>query len=140
MPSAIRFRMRRPASIKATLADPVKRGAYLATIGHCMECHSAWSRGISDFTSGLGRGGRPFPPREGTPEGTPPSIAANISSDPTAGIGAWSDQEIARAITQGISPDGRALEPPMAFSFYAGLKDGDLAAIIVYLRTVPPLQ
>jgi mono/diheme cytochrome c family protein len=126
--------------IKATLADPVKRGAYLATIGHCMECHSAWSRGISDFTSGLGRGGRPFPPREGTPEGTPPSIAANITSDPTAGIGAWTDQEIARAITQGVSRNGRALKPPMAFGFYAGLKDGDLAAIIAYLRTVPPLQ
>jgi len=27
-----------------------------------------------------------------------------------------------------------------AFGFYAGLKDGDLAAIIAYLRTVPPLQ
>src|SRR3984893_7957948 len=68
------------------------------------------------------------PAARGMPEGTPPSIAANITSHPTAGIGAWSDQEIARAITQGISPDGRALEPPMAFSFYAGLKDGDLAA------------
>ena len=64
------------------------------------------------------------------PEGTPPSIAANITSHPTAGIGAWSDQEIARAITQGILRDGRALKPPMAFRFYAGLKDGDLAAII----------
>jgi hypothetical protein len=91
-------------------------------------------------STGLGRGGRPFPPREGTPGGTPPSIAANITSHPTAGIGAWTDQEIARAITQGVSRDGRALKPPMAFSFYAGLKDGDLAAIIAYLRTVPPLQ
>lgn len=125
---------------EATFADPVKRGGYLATIGHCMECHSAWSRGVSDFTTGLGRGGRPFPPREGTPEGTPPSIAANITSHPTAGIGAWTDPEIARAITQGISRDGRALKPPMAFSFYADLKNADLAAIIAYLRTVPPLQ
>jgi mono/diheme cytochrome c family protein len=125
---------------EATFADPVKRGAYLTTIGHCMECHSAWSRGVSDFTTGLGRGGRPFPPREGTAEGTPPGIAANITSHPTAGIGAWSDQEIGRAITQGISRDGRALKPPMAFSFYAVLKDADLAAIIAYLRTVPPLQ
>ena len=125
---------------EATFADPVKRGGYLATIGHCMECHSAWSRGVLDFTTGLGRGGRLFPPREGTPEGTPPSIAANITSHPTAGIGAWTDPEIARAITQGISRDGRALKPPMAFSFYADLKNADLAAIIAYLRTVPPLQ
>jgi mono/diheme cytochrome c family protein len=50
---------------KTMFADPVRRGAYLVTIGHCMECHSAWSRGVSDFAHGLGRGGRAFPPREG---------------------------------------------------------------------------
>jgi mono/diheme cytochrome c family protein len=125
---------------KLMLTDPVRRGAYLVTIGHCMECHSAWSRGVSDFKNGLGRGGRVFPAREGSPEGTPPSVAANITSDPAAGIGAWSDAEIARAITHGIARDGRPLKPPMAYSFYAGLKDTDLADIIAYLRTVPPLQ
>jgi mono/diheme cytochrome c family protein len=125
---------------KAMLADPVRHGAYLVTIGHCMECHSAWSRGISDFRGGLGHGGRAFPPREGSPEGTPPSIAANITSDPAAGIGAWSDQDIARAITQGVARDGRPLKPPMAYAFYARLKEADLADIIAYLRTVPPLQ
>src|SRR5260370_3815880 len=106
---------------KAMFTDPVRHGAYLVTIGHCMECHSAWSRGVSDFKNGLGRGGRAFPPREGSPDGTPPSIAANITSDPTAGIGAWSDAEIRRAIRQGISREGRELKPPMAFGYYAGL-------------------
>ncbi len=66
--------------------------------------------------------------------------AANITSDRTAGIGSWTDQEIARAITQGVSRDGRALKPPMAFSYYARLKPSDLSDIIAYLRTVPPLQ
>jgi mono/diheme cytochrome c family protein len=121
-------------------ADPVRRGAYLVTIGHCMECHTAWSRGVSDFRNGLGRGGRTFPPREGSPAGTPDSIAANITSDPTAGIGAWSDAEIGRAIAQGIARDGRALKPPMAYAYYAGLTPADLADIVAYLRTVPPLQ
>jgi mono/diheme cytochrome c family protein len=125
---------------KASFADPVRRGAYLATIGHCMECHSAWSRGVSDFRNGLGRGGRAFPAREGSPAGIPDSIAANITSDPAAGIGGWSETEIGRAITHGIGRDGRALKPPMAYDYYAGLKDGDLADIIAYLRTVPPLQ
>lgn len=120
----------------AMFADPVRRGAYLATIGHCMECHSAWSRGSSDFRNGLGRGGRVFPPREGAPAGT----AANITSDPAAGIGAWTDREIGRAITQGVARDGRTLKPPMAYAYYAGLKAADLADIIAYLRTVPPLQ
>ena len=31
---------------KTNFADPVRRGAYLATIGHCMECHTTWSRGV----------------------------------------------------------------------------------------------
>jgi mono/diheme cytochrome c family protein len=125
---------------KTMFADPVRRGAYLATIGHCMECHSARSRGVSAYTNGLGGGGRTFPPRPGSPEGTPDSVAANITSHPTAGIGAWSDQEIGRAITHGVARDGRTLKPPMAYSFYAGLKQADLADIIAYLRTVPPLQ
>ena len=125
---------------KAMFADPARRGAYLVTIGHCMECHSAWSRGVSDFKGGLGRGGRAFPPPEGSPDGTPAGVAANITSDPAAGIGAWSEQEIGRAITQGIARDGRTLKPPMAYHYYAGLKATDLADIIAYLRTVPALQ
>jgi hypothetical protein len=68
------------------------------------------------------------------------SIAANITSDPTAGIGGWTDREIARAVTDGIGRDGRKLGPPMAYGFYAGLKQADLADIIAWLRTVPPLQ
>lgn len=125
---------------KTMFKDPVKRGAYLVTIGHCMECHSAWSRGVSDFKTGLGRGGRVFPPREGSPEGTPGTTAGNITSDRAAGIGAWTDQDIAHAITHGVASDGRMLKPPMAYAFYAGLKPADLADIIAYLHTVPPLQ
>jgi mono/diheme cytochrome c family protein len=125
---------------KAMFGDRVRRGAYLVTIGHCMECHSAWSRGVSDFKNGLGRGGRAFPARAGSPDGTPGSIAANITSDPVAGLGAWTDQEIGRAITRGIARDKRTLKPPMAYDFYAGLRQSDLADIIAYLRTVPPLQ
>ncbi len=125
---------------KGMFADPVKRGAYLATIGHCMECHSAWSRGVSDFGNGLGRGGRVFPAGEGAPKGTPAAVAANITSDPAAGIGAWTDREIGRAITRGIARDGRKLGPPMAYDYYAGLKEADLADIIAYLRTVPARQ
>jgi mono/diheme cytochrome c family protein len=124
---------------KARFADPAARGAYLVTIGHCMECHSAWSRGVSDFKTGLGRGGRVFPPREGSPEGTPGSIAPNITSHPTAGIGSWSDAEIIRAVTLGTGRDGRPLKPPMAYGYYAAIKSADLADIVAYLRTVPPL-
>jgi mono/diheme cytochrome c family protein len=120
---------------KAMLTDAAGRGAYLATIGHCMECHAAWSRGVSDFKTGFGRGGRVFPGPDGTPV-----TAANITSDAKAGLGAWTDAEIARAVAHGISRNGRALKPPMAYDYYAGLKETDLADIIAFLRTVPPLQ
>jgi mono/diheme cytochrome c family protein len=125
---------------KTMFTDPVRRGAYLATIGHCMECHSTWSRGVSDFKTGLGGGGRAFPPPPGAPAGLPDSIAPNITSDPKSGIGGWSDQEIGKAITKGIGRDGHPLKPPMAYDFYAGLKPADVAAIVAYLRTVPPLK
>jgi len=51
-----------------------------------------------------------------------------------------SDAEIKRAITQGISRDGRRLQPPMAFAYYAKLKPSDLDALVAYLRTLPPLE
>ncbi|HXL13860.1 MAG TPA: c-type cytochrome [Bradyrhizobium sp.] len=124
---------------KATLVDPVRRGAYLVTIGHCMECHATRTQGVSDYKNGLGHGGRVFPLREEDPNGSK-SVAANITSDPTVGIGAWTDQDIRRAVTQGIARDGHALKPPMAFAYYAALKEVDLADIIAYLRTLPPLQ
>ena len=123
----------------AMMADPAKHGAYLATIGHCMECHAAWSRGVQDYRSGLGKGGRAFPLREGVPD-SPTSIAANITSHPTSGLGGWSDAEIGRAIAQGIGRNGHALKPPMAYGFYAALKEKDLKDLIAYLRAVPPLE
>jgi len=124
------------------LKDPVKRGAYLATIGHCMECHSTWKRGVSDYKVGFGKGGRQFGPWlvQGVQAGWKGSTARNITAHRTKGIGAWTDAEIKRAITQGVSRDGRKLGPPMAFAWYANLKDDDLNALVAWLRTVPPQE
>ncbi|MGC2080430.1 MAG: cytochrome c [Xanthobacteraceae bacterium] len=126
----------------ASFSEPATHGKYLVTIGHCMECHAAWSRGVSDFNNGLGHGGRPFGPAlvQGFGPDWQGAIASNITSDPTVGIGSWTDDEIKRAITKGIARDGHPLKPPMAYSFYAGLTDGDVRDIVAYLRTLPPLQ
>src|SRR4029077_4199864 len=82
------------------LSDAVRHGAYLVTIGHCMECHSAWTSGVSNYVGGLGHGGRPFGPKliHGFAAGWEGAVAPNITSDPNAGIGAWTDEEIVRAI------------------------------------------
>jgi mono/diheme cytochrome c family protein len=119
---------------KSDVSDPVRRGTYLVTIGHCMECHSTFSAGVSDYKDGLGHGGRKF--GSAIVKGLPDTVVPNITADPVAGIGAWSDAEIARAIRQGVARDGHRLNPPMAYPFYAGLSDADTADIIAYLRTL----
>jgi mono/diheme cytochrome c family protein len=123
------------------MGDPVYRGRYLVTIGHCLECHSPMDKGVFDYGR-LGAGGRVFNAEvvQGFPSNWTGSRAANITSHPTAGIGAWTDDEIKRAITQGISRDGRKLQPPMGISYYAKLSSSDLSAIVAYLRTLKPLE
>ena len=116
---------------ESAMKDPVKKGFYLATIGHCMECHTPMKDGHRDFKNGLGTGGEKF---EG-PFGV--SVSRNITSHKTNGIGAWSDDEIKRAITQGVRKDGSRLKPPMGFQWYATMTPDDLNAIVAYVRTIP---
>lgn len=125
----------------AKMSDPVYRGRYLVTIAHCMECHSPQEKGVFDY-SRLGAGGRTFSAQlaQGFPADWLSSKAANITSHPTAGLGRWTDDQIKRAISQGISRDGRKLQPPMGFAYYAKLSPSDLDAIVAYLRTLPPLE
>jgi mono/diheme cytochrome c family protein len=119
---------------EADMKDPVKRGFYLVTIGHCMECHTKTPDGKIDFQSSLGKGGEPFKGPWGV------SIARNITSHKEKGIGAWTDAQIKAAITKGVRPDGTQLKPPMGFGMYATMNDADLSAIVAYLRTVPPRE
>lgn len=114
--------------------DPVAYGAYLAEIGHCMECHTPRDdQGHLDLER-MGAGGQVFPGPWGE------SASPNITPHPKVGIGEWSDAEIKRAITQGISRNGQKLQPPMAFAYYAGITDADMEALIAWLRTVPPAE
>jgi mono/diheme cytochrome c family protein len=126
---------------EADLNDTVRRGAYLATIGHCLECHTPMDKGALLLDSALGAGGRPFLPSfvKGLPARWTGAVSRNLTSHRELGLGAWSDAEIKRAITQGIGRDGRRLAEPMAFAWYAGIRADDLDAIVAYLRTLPPL-
>jgi len=112
------------------LSDKVKKGFYLATIAHCMECHTPMGPRGRDFASKLGTGGFEFPGRWGV------SVSRNITSSKEKGIGGWTDEEIKRAITQGVSRDGSKLKPPMGYHYYSTLSTDDLDAIVAYLRTV----
>jgi hypothetical protein len=79
----------------------------------------------------LGAGGRGFPGPWGT------SVSANITPH---GLADWKDAEVERAIRAGVSKDGHKLFPPMAFSYYAGIAKDDMAALIAYLRSLPPAR
>ena len=116
---------------EAMMSDKLKKGFYLVTIAHCMECHTPMGSRGRDFAGKLGAGGFEFPGPWGV------SVSRNITSSKTKGIGAWTDDEIKRAITQGISKDGNKLKPPMAFHSYATMTADDLDAVVAWLHTVP---
>jgi mono/diheme cytochrome c family protein len=113
--------------------DPVKWGTYLAgPLGHCIECHTPATEAGADYAHRLGAGGNQYLGPWGE------AISANITADPEEGIGAWTDAEIKRAISEGIAADGTRLEPPMAFAYYANMTEADLDALVAFLRTIPP--
>ena len=120
--------------VAADLSDPVKRGFYQVTIAHCMECHTPRVNGKSDFGNALGKGGEEFKGPWGV------AVSRNITSHREKGIGAWSDAEIKRAITQGVRKDGTPLKPPMGYPMYARMSDADLSDVFAYLRTLPPKE
>jgi mono/diheme cytochrome c family protein len=118
---------------EASLRDKLKKGQYLVTIAHCMECHTPMGPKGREF-SRMGSGGFEMPGPWGM------SVSRNITSSKTKGLGSWTDAEIKRAITQGISRDGSHLKPPMGFANYATVTPEDLDAVVAYLRTVPALE
>jgi mono/diheme cytochrome c family protein len=119
------------AFTEAMMKDKVAKGFYLTTIAHCMECHTPLGPGGRDFAARLGAGGFEFPGPWGV------SAARNVTPSKEKGIGGWTDDEIKRAITEGISRDGSRLKPPMGYHYYSTVSADDLDAVVAYLRTVP---
>lgn len=108
-------------------------GAYMATaITHCMECHTPMGPQGPMLDMGLGQGGFEFHGPWGV------SVAANLTSGED-GLAGYSDDEIKAMITQGRRPDGTAMPPPMPYGYLARMTPGDLDAIVLYLRALPPL-
>jgi hypothetical protein len=72
---------------------------------------------------------------------SPGTVAANLTPDRETGIGNWTDDMLARAIREGVNHDGRLIDPSiMPYEFYRSMSDEDLASIIVYLRSIPPIR
>jgi mono/diheme cytochrome c family protein len=67
-------------------------------------------------------------------------VPSNITPDPETGAGNWTDDQLARAIREGIGHDGRALFPLMPYEHFRFLSDEDLASVIVYIRSIPAVH
>ena len=113
---------------KASLT--VNRGAYLVlALGHCGECHTPRS-----FLGGPKRdrflAGGEGPGGKGTPNLTPTRLKK------------WSDGELSEFLAKGLTPDGDVPAEAMGEVIQnttSQLTPADLAALIAYLRSLPPL-
>ncbi len=113
--------------------DPAARGAYLARIMDCAGCHTPkLGTGAPDASRPLAGGSIGF-----DIPGLGIFWAPNLTPHREA-LGGWSDAEIGAALTTGMRPDGRILAPAMPWMSYAALEPRDVAALVAYLRTLPP--
>jgi mono/diheme cytochrome c family protein len=119
------------ASAQPGAPDPedfsqIAHGRYVAVLGDCAACHS--DPGGAPFA-----GGRAIE----TPFGS--VLASNITPDRETGIGAWTDGQFIRAMTEGQTPDGVRLYPAMPYPYYAKMTTQDLIALRAYLNTLSPV-
>jgi mono/diheme cytochrome c family protein len=116
-------------------AAAIARGRYLAhAVCECFECHSPLQDNdlVLPVESKLGAG-------DILNEKTR-LIAPNITPDPETGAGRWTDDQLVRAIRQGIGHDGRRLSVVMPYPTLSILTDEDVHAIVAYLRSLPPVR
>lgn len=118
--------------------ERIERGKYLAnSVTVCMDCHSTrdWTRFAGPLTEGtLGKGGERFDQTEGFPG---VYYSKNITP---AGISRYTDGELFRLITTGVTKEGRAMFPVMPYGHYGKMDPEDIKSIIAYVRTLAPIQ
>lgn len=116
--------------------DPVRWGKYLVDGIGCADCHTPLDGkgGLIDSLKMAGGQRWTLGPYGEV-------ISYNLTSDTATGLGGWKDEEIRNVLTKGIRRDGTRMLPfPMPWPALAKLKPADLAAILAYLRTIPPVQ
>jgi mono/diheme cytochrome c family protein len=105
------------------------RGAYLAeALGHCGECHTPRNLAFAlnnrqKFAGAVQAGWRAY----------------NITPDRGSGVGAWSDADLSHYLSTGHADGRGTASGPMGEAVDASLshlKSSDLAALVIYLRTV----
>lgn len=128
-----------PPDIKVEMTEKnIKRGEYLANnVALCIDCHSEkkFDTFSEPYIKGTeGKGGYHFSKESGFPGDlySPNLTPFNLRD--------WTDGEIYRAITSGVSKNGRPLFPIMPYPNYSQLSKNDIYAIIAYIRTLPSIE
>ena len=121
---------------RAQAESQLDRGKYLVVAASCNDCHTpGFFLGNPDMAKYLGGSDVGFEiPGLGVFAGR------NITPDKETGIGGWTDEQIAAAITTGKRPDGRQLAPIMPYAAFSYMTKEDVAAIVAFLRGVPPVK
>ena len=118
--------------------ERIERGQYLANaVNACMDCHSTrdWSKFSGPVIPGTeGKGGERFDQSVGFPG---VYYSRNITP---AGISRYTDGELYRVITTGVTKEGRAMFPVMPYPYYGKMDDEDIYSLIAYLRTLPAIE
>ena len=120
--------------------ERLARGRYIVEAeAHCLHCHSDrdWTTHGAPVLPGMLGAGWDFPWQDNGIPG--PVFVSNLTSDRQTGIGAIPDDAIARAIREGVGHDGRALFI-MPWRNYRNMSDEDVASVVAYLRTLPPVN
>ena len=118
--------------------ERIARGKYLAEgASHCFLCHSVrdWSKPGAPPVESMKGAGSIMISEEGFMLAAP-----NITPDVETGAGTWTDDMFARAIREGVGHDGRPLFPLMRYEAFRNFTDEDIASVVVYLRTLPPVK
>ena len=121
-----------PAAAFANVTPDIQRGEWVFYAGGCASCHSAPDT-AGDAKLELA-GGRRFQTDFGT------FIAPNISSDPEAGIGAWSAQELANAVIHGTGPRGQHYYPAFPYASYIRMTPEDAVSLHAFMQTLPAVS
>jgi mono/diheme cytochrome c family protein len=118
--------------------ERLARGEYLFNnVAGCQDCHSHRDEHLFTMpveAGTVGQGGESFDQSKGFPGAY---IAKNITPFHLSG---WSDGELFRAITSGVSKDGHALFPVMPYLHFGHADKEDIYSIITYLRTLPSIK
>jgi len=121
---------------KARADAQTDRGKYLVTVASCNDCHTpGYFFGKPDMAQYLGGSDVAFEiPGLGSFPGR------NITPDKETGIGSWTAEQIAVALTTGKRPDGRELAPIMPWRAFSYMSKEDVAAIVAFLQSLPPVK